>query len=243
MSMKSGINFDLDATSCYDRILASVAAICSQRIGMASNVVNTNSTMLFCARYHLKTKLGISSGYYRHTSETPIHGTGQGSGNSPTIWCFVCSALFDALASKAHGATFASYDGTQELFMPIVGFVDDCTQRVNDFTATHQPNQSALIQIMEKDAALWNDLLWASGGALEQSKCSFHLIQTNWTTDGQPFLKGSTDGTPICMRHAEKITPTPRSLTTRPTKHWDATSTQRTLTPRHGSTLSTRTTT
>ena len=29
MSMKSGVNFDLDATSCYDRILVSLAALCS----------------------------------------------------------------------------------------------------------------------------------------------------------------------------------------------------------------------
>lgn len=35
MSMKPGINFDLDATSCYDRILACMASMCSQRVGIA----------------------------------------------------------------------------------------------------------------------------------------------------------------------------------------------------------------
>ena len=38
MSMKSGINFDLDAASCYDRILPSMAVLCSRRMGMSPAV-------------------------------------------------------------------------------------------------------------------------------------------------------------------------------------------------------------
>ena len=110
MSMKSGVNFDLDATSCYDRILPSIAAISCRRLGMNSSLIHTNMLTLESAKYHLKTQLGISKGYYTHTPESPIFGTGQGSGNSPIIWCFVCSVLFDALESMAHGAEFTSYD-------------------------------------------------------------------------------------------------------------------------------------
>jgi hypothetical protein len=80
----------------------------------------------------------------------------------------------------------------------MIGFVDDCTQRVNKFNDAYQPSQFALIKTMETDAQLWNDLLWASGGALEQPKCSFHLIKSDWNNDGHPFLRG---GTHVPSRH------------------------------------------
>ena len=208
MSMKTGINFDLDATSCYDRILASLASICSRRMGMHKSIVLVNATNLEIAQYHLKTNLGVSEGHYSHCEEYPIHGTGQGSGNSPTIWCFVCSTLFDAYADKAHGAVFTSYDLSRQIKVYMVGFVDDCTQRVNKFQQHHQPSAQYLISLMTQDAQLWNDLLWTSGGALEQLKCSFHLISSDWNDDGHPFLKGGTTGISIQLTDGTTVNPT-----------------------------------
>ena len=206
-SMKSGINFDLDATSCYDRILASIASISSRRVGMSRQVALVNASALEGTEYHLKTTLGISSGSYQHCHEYPIHGTGQGSGNSPTIWCFVCSALFDALQARAHGALFTNYDQSRHLPIHMIGFVDDCTQRVNVFNANPQPDPASLLSLMQADAQLWNDLIQASGGALEHSKCSFHLIHSDWNKDGHPFLSGGVLGLPLHLSENGISTP------------------------------------
>ena len=208
MSMKSGINFDLDATSCYDRILANVASLSSRRMGMDKSVVLVNAKNLESANFYLKTNLGISEGSYHHCPEYPIHGTGQGSGNSPMIWCFVCSALFHAFASKARGAIFTSYDEATQVQIYMIGFVDDCTQRVNLFQSHIQPSAETLITKMQSDAQLWNNLLRASGGALEQAKCSFHLVQSNWSKDGQPFLVGGTIGQNIYISDKGNRVPT-----------------------------------
>jgi endonuclease/exonuclease/phosphatase family metal-dependent hydrolase len=208
MSMKPGVVFDLDATSCYDRILANVAALSSRRMGMAKNVVLVNSCTLEKARYYLKTQLGVSDQFYQHSSSFPIHGTGQGSGNSPIIWCFVCDVLFEAFSNKAHGATFTSYNRAITMSLYMVGFVDDCSQRVNVFNNHNQPTSTQLLEIMARDAQLWNDLLWASGGALEPSKCSYYMIQTEWNPDGHPFLKGGTTAIPINIKQNGTTTPT-----------------------------------
>jgi exonuclease III len=208
MSMKPGVNFDLDATSCYDRILASIASICSRRVGIDKMVALTNAQTLEHAKYHLKTSLGISQTWYQHNESKPIHGTGQGSGNSPAIWCFVCSALFDALEEKSHGATFTNYENTTKMKIHIIGFVDDCTQRVNEFESDIPPTPQQLLSTMQSDAQLWNDLLWTSGGALEQQKCSFHLIESSWNIDGHPFLKGGIQGQHIWLQDQSKSTPT-----------------------------------
>lgn len=86
----------------------------------------------------------------------------------------------------------------------MIGFVDDCTQRVNKFHDDPQPDALSLTATMERDAQIWNDVLWASGGALEQTKCSYHLIQSAWTKDGHPFLQGGIQPNPIKLFDGQK---------------------------------------
>eukprot|EP00957_Ditylum_brightwellii_P148094 11275449-Ditylum_brightwellii.AAC.1 len=69
-----------------------------------------HATTLQEARFKLKTVLGISEEFYQHCQAFPIYGTGQGSTNSPTIWFFINSTLFDIHEAKAHGATFTMPD-------------------------------------------------------------------------------------------------------------------------------------
>ena len=194
-SMKTGINKDLDATSCYDRIIPSIANICSRRMGTNAKVATLNSRTLEATQYRLKTSLGISTRGYQHSRDTPIYGTGQGSGNSPQIWNFICSALFDAYEAGASGADFVSYNKSQAVQLFMTGYVDDCCQRINDFSAFPQPTSATMIARMQQDAQWWHDLLWASGGALELPKCSFHLIKSRWTPSGIPFLEPNTANT------------------------------------------------
>ena len=57
-SMKTGIHKDLDATSCYDRIPAWVANVCSRRMGIHRMVAAVNCKTLEKARFHLKNHNG-----------------------------------------------------------------------------------------------------------------------------------------------------------------------------------------
>ena len=176
--MKSGINKDLDAMSCYDRILAMLASLSSRRFGLHENIAFVNAKTLQDAKFKLKTMLGISTTSYQHCKAFPIHGTGQGSGNSRIIWSFICSTLFEACDSRTYGALFESYDCTTSIRLYLIGFIDDCSQCVNDFAVHPQPTAAQLVQLMQHDAQIWNNLLWSSGGKLELPKCLFHLVET-----------------------------------------------------------------
>ena len=52
---------------------------------------------------------------------------------------------------------------------------------------------------MQQEAQLWNVLLWTSGGALEQAKCSYHLIHTEWNAKGVPYLSAATTAPPLVL--------------------------------------------
>jgi hypothetical protein len=115
-----------------------------------------------------------------------LHGTGQGSGNSPVIWCFISSKLFQAYNTKAHGITFSSPTGDTSLRVSIIGFVDDSTCITEGLPGG---TLKELLFRMEEDAQLWNDLLWSSGGKLELPKCSYHVIYYDFESSGVPIMR------------------------------------------------------
>ena len=179
-------NFDNDASSCYDRILLSISSLCARGHGIHRDVVFVHATTLKDATFKLKLSQTVSDEQYQHCVKFPIHGSGQGSANSPTIWCFISCKLFHCHHAKAHGMLFASPDGDISLRISIIGFVDDST-----CTTGGDPTQSIddLLQKMQHDAQLWNDLLWASGGKLELPKCGFHIIYYNFDDSGIPIMQ------------------------------------------------------
>jgi hypothetical protein len=201
-SRKSLINFDNDAASCYDRIIPALASLLGRKFGMHRNVIFVHATTLEETKYKLKTSMGVSDEFYTNCQAFPIYGTGQGSGNSPAIWCIVSSVLFACHEDDGHGAYFCTPDKQMSVSLSMIGFLDDSTGQVNDFESNTQPTPEFLRQIMQKDAQLWSDLLWLSGGLLELSKCSFHQIHFDFAADGSPLMRAGTYGEPMTVQDA-----------------------------------------
>ena len=165
-----------------------LAALVSRKFGVPPSVVLSNVTTLLNAKYRLKTELGTSVEYYQHTDEFPIYGTGQGSGNSPMIWCFLSSILFDCYETSATGAIYESPDRSCSTKIQMIGYVDDSNGQTNTFMRNRQPEARVLLKQATVDAQIWHDLLWASGGALELSKCSYQLLSWTFSPLGVPYL-------------------------------------------------------
>ena len=189
-SRKSLVQTNYDATSCYDRIIPNLAALVSQRFGVPQPVVQTNASTLEAAQYRLRTELGLSEESYTHSTDRPIYGTGQGSGNSPMIWCFLSSILFDCYETKAHGAIYETPDKHFRTKLHMVGYVDDSNGQTNAFLEDQQPPDETILAMTQNDAQIWNDLLHASGGALELPKCVYQLISWRFLHDGRPLMQG-----------------------------------------------------
>ena len=186
LTRRTLVNFDNDATSCYDRIIVPFASLINRKYGLHSKIVAVHSDTLKQARFHLKTSTGVSSKFYSPSLQFPIHGTGQGSGNSPSIWLFISSTLFDVHNSLAQGATFISPDGKLSVRYSMIGFVDDSTGNCNDFQPHTEASLDDMLRMMAQDAQIWSNLLFCSGGKLELPKCSFHVLRFQFRPNGQP---------------------------------------------------------
>ena len=167
--------FDNDASSCYDRILIPISSLIARGYGIHQNVVFVHATNLEQARYKLKIGKTTAPRSYSHTTQFPIHGSGQGAANSPTIWCVISSKLFQCHQEKSFGMTMHSPEGDITLHMSMVGFVDDSTCLTG---GNHQHTVKDMLNRMQSDAQLWNDILWPSGGKLElpQVQLSFDVL-------------------------------------------------------------------
>jgi hypothetical protein len=196
-SRKPLINFDNDAASCYDRIIAALASLVSRSHGQHRDVCFVHAETLQEAKFRLKTEMGVTEEFYQHCKAYPIYGTGQGSGNSPVIWVFISSVLFQCHAKYAKGAVFESPDKSVTIKFYMVGFVDDSTGQVNDFLSDAEPTIDHLVSLMAHDAQLWNDLLHVSGGLLEVTKCSYHIIYFSFRPNGLPFMQSGLRGPPL----------------------------------------------
>ncbi|KAI2506079.1 hypothetical protein MHU86_8310 [Fragilaria crotonensis] len=189
-----------DATACYDRIIPNLGMTVSQKYGVPAEVTESNASTLEKAEFHVRTELGISPTSYHHEPEFPVYGTGQGSANSPAIWCFLSSTLFDCYDTRAHQATYWDTHNDVRVHFGLIGFVDDCNGQTNSFGSdgsTETVHQ--IVSQAQTNAQCWSDLLHASGGALELSKCSTHILQWQFSLSGAPVLVPMHSGPEVSM--------------------------------------------
>jgi hypothetical protein len=186
LTRRTLITFDNDAASCYDRIIPAFASLINRKYGLHRQVAVVHGRTLQEARYKLRTAVGISESEYSHSTQFPLYGSGQGSGNSPALWLFISATLFDVHDKFAHGSTFQDPTGSISVHLKLSGFVDDTNATLNDWKPQDQMDLTSLLALLAHDAQLWNDLLFVSGGKLELSKCSFHVLQFKFSADGTP---------------------------------------------------------
>ena len=124
LSRKMFIQTDYDASACYNRIIPNLAMIASHQFGVDKCVAQqSNANNLLHAQYQIRTELGLSETSFSHSlDKKPIYGTGQDRGNSPMIWCFLLSLLYDCNHLKAHPARYCNPDWSNQFQFSMVKF-------------------------------------------------------------------------------------------------------------------------
>jgi hypothetical protein len=199
-SRKIRVQTNYDATSCYDRIIPNLAMIVSRKYGVPRLTTRSNAktSNLKQAEHQICTDLGVSSTSYTHSDNYPIMATGQGSGNSPMIWCFLSCVLFTCYDDLAYAATNCHPDHNHPMELGRVGFVDDSNGQTNEFMKNESKlTLPTIFHKMHHNAQTWADMLGASGGALELSKSLCHLLNWQFAEKGDPVVVNITPEFPL----------------------------------------------
>jgi hypothetical protein len=185
VTRKPLVKFNNDATACFDRILVHLLNLCLRSFGMPKKLTKILGELLRVARYAIKTGIGISKETYQHSDESPAFGSGQGSGASAQGWGKLVSVLFDIHDMYGHGSVYADPWKLYSTIIGMLGFVDD-----NNITNNGEEWEtvSDIIIRTQHDAQLWNDLLRATGGALNLDKCFAQVIAFQFGFNGAPVI-------------------------------------------------------
>jgi hypothetical protein len=185
VTRKPLVKFNNDATACFDRILVHLLNLCLRSFGMPKKLTKILGELLRVARYAIKTGIGISKETYQHSDESPAFGSGQGSGASAQGWGKLVSVLFDIHDMYGHGSEYADPWKLYSTIIGMLGFVDD-----NNITNNGEEWEtvSDIIIRTQHDAQLWNDLLRATGGALNLDKCFAQVIAFQFGFNGAPVI-------------------------------------------------------
>ena len=179
------VKFNNDATACFDRILVHLLSLCLRSFGMPKKLTTMLGELLKVARYAIKTGIGISSETYHHSDESPAYGSGQGSGASAQGWTKLVSKLVDIHDQYGYGC---KYEDPWKLYTAIIGMLGS----VDDNNITNNGDEWETVQdIMKRtqhDAQLWNDLLRATGGALNLDKCFAQVLAFQFGLNGAPVI-------------------------------------------------------
>jgi hypothetical protein len=191
MSQLNGASFDNDAKSCFDRIVMILASLCSQQIGMPAEACELFIKTLNSMRYHVKTAQGISPGFYSSTDNYTIHGPGQGGRGSPAVWVAISSVLMKCMEEYTYGAMLPSpFNGHKNAVFWITGFVDDVTHWCINIS---RQAETEISEDLQHAAQWWEQLLHASGGKLELSKCFFYILKWKFNSEGIPSLYNTNE--------------------------------------------------
>ena len=210
--------------ACYDRIIMLLATIVSGHFGVPKAARDLQAKAIRNMQFHVKTALGISTESYTDTAETPLHGSGQGSGSSGPLWLFISSIIIDCFEDVASGMTMANVDNSITVKQWIDGFVDDTSIFTNQDSNNDDP--TTIATTLQNDASEWVALLSATGGKLELSKCFFYILQWKFDDEGtpHPMTKDELEAKGVSIKIQENEQGTPTTI-----KHLDCNTAHRTL--------------
>jgi len=185
-----------DAKGCFDRIIPSIAVINCRRYGAPKNGCQTLAKIWNGLKHSIKTSHGISTSTY-HAGPGEYHaGAGQGSCLAPLIWSTISTQILEITEEVPHRVTVLHANNLDSISSQSEAYVDDTSFMVN---LVHQANRDpiedskVIAEQITKVSQIAEKTLYASGGALELSKCAWYSLTWKWDPKGVAHLQVNTD--------------------------------------------------
>lgn len=181
----------IDAASCYDRILVNLDMVCARRLGMPVAAILAHSETLRQINYTVKTVDGISEDHYCGTERQSFGWNRSRQRSISSSMAFHMLSYHLCIQSVSpKSMKFSDPTGNIVSTRFVDAFVDDSNTSVG-FTSHPKEEQlkpPKMLQLLQDCAQLWQNLLFASGGELELSKCYYYMLHWHWDSQGYPKL-------------------------------------------------------
>ena len=169
----------MDLMQCFDRMAHPISSLCSQRLGLSTNITSTMIKTISSMRHYIRTAYGDSDVYYGgDKSSTILQGGIQGNGAASPIFVAISCVLLQFLHSYVQGFHIQTAITLTLISIAAVMYVDDTDLLVAAFSH-HEPIQD-VISRMQRSIKMWRQGVIQTGGALCPEKCKWFLIKFKW---------------------------------------------------------------
>ena len=174
------MGIDVDASAYFNRQLRNLIGPLNQRSGATTEMNRCQTLTLQGMKHQVKIAQGVSDGFFMHTEDTPVFGSGQGSGAEVPNWHSHNETITSTYKEFHKGITMATPDGDTAVEQDVVSFVDD-----NTLLDECEPTIAAPAEMHQQAAhslTSWQRIMRITGGAVELPKCYLSVMAYKFDT-------------------------------------------------------------
>jgi hypothetical protein len=187
-TLSPGILTDFDATAAFDRVLAGLSIVTSQRMGLPRVAGIFMYQLLYNMSFNLITGFGTSSYTYNNTDNNlSSQGVLQGSNSAAPLFILNSDVSLHTYNRIGSGASFVHPITRSTINDKGVQYVDDTSLFLNSLGAGISSSETSevdtktqLKNIAAKNSNTWSDCLWTSGGCLNIDKCFYYYFSPKY---------------------------------------------------------------
>ncbi len=196
----------VDASNCYNRIAHAMASMIFQAFGVPTTAIESMLGAIENMKFFLRTGFGDSKTFAGGGISINTQGLCQGSGASPAGWAVISICILRAHGKKGHGAkSLCPITKLQHHLLAIL-YVDDTD--LLHINLTKDKRVEDVHHAIKENVNSWGNLLIATGGVLQPSKCFYSIILFEWTNGKWKYTKnniGSDFGITVPLLGSGKV--------------------------------------
>ncbi len=168
----------VDASNCYDRIAHAMALLIFQAFGVPLTAVETMLGAIKNMKFFPREGLGNSTSFGGGRISIKTQWLMQGNGASPAGWAVISVCILGAHRKKGRGAKFYCPITNLQHHLSAILYVDDTDLLHIDLTKDKSAYE--VHETIQTSVNSWGNLLIATGGVLQPSKCFYSIISFEW---------------------------------------------------------------
>ena len=119
------VQFNDNVTACFDQIMPHILCLCLQLYQILARFTALLGDLLLYTKYTIKIANGVSKEIYRHSTESPVFGSGQGSIVSATGWEKLVFIALNMHNKQRFGSHYSDPEGLFKTIIGMLGFVNN----------------------------------------------------------------------------------------------------------------------
>ncbi len=169
----------VDASNCYDRIAHAMASMIFQAFGVPTTAIELMLGAIENMKFFLCTGFGDSKTFAGGGVSIKMQGLCQGNNALPAGWVVISICILKVHGKKGRGAKFVCPIMMLKHHLSAILYVDDTDLLHIDLTKVEQVEDVHIA--IQESVNSWGNLLIATGGVLQPSKCFYSIISFEWT--------------------------------------------------------------